>query len=348
MNIRLHKRFAVVTTILVTTLAAHPSGAHADPQSVPNGPWVQDRQNVSLSRLHTNEELAEALRRIAQASQGRITVSTIGHSNEGRPLFLAKVGTGPLHMLYIAQQHGNEPLGAEAALQLLERVGKPGSGWADVLSRVTLLVVPRVNPDGAHRFWRENFDPDCSGAFCTRGRGFDINRWHDPAVAPEANPVPEAAAVQRVYAQYRPAMVVDYHHQGSFVTDDGEAIRASIFWPNAAGVPASALTLSRQMCVLIYDTLGHYGFGVVSQYPGTLPNGIARNGYGLLGSGSVLVEMRGGIGQKSSGQLMRLAYTVMAALLEAAAEGTVSTMDPARADQIPLRGESIDNPHDDE
>jgi hypothetical protein len=100
------------------------------------------------------------------------------------------------------------------------------------------------------------------------------------------------------------------------------------------------------MCVVIYDTLAHYGFAEISQYPGTLPRGIARNSYGIRGAGSVLVELRGDIGQKSSGMLVRTAYVTMAALAEAIAEGTVTTQDPARADAIPLRGESVDNPHE--
>ncbi|HEX2771775.1 MAG TPA: M14 family zinc carboxypeptidase [Micromonosporaceae bacterium] len=329
---------------LVISTVATP--AQADPHTIPNGPWVQDNQNVSLSRLHSYEELVKSLRQIEQRSQGRISLETIGKSNEGRDIYLAKVGTGPIRVLYITQQHGNEPLGTEAALQLLTRLGQ-GKAWDDILSRVTLLVVPRVNPDGAERFWRQNYDPDCSGAFCTPGRGFDINRWHDPAVAPEANPVPEAAAVQRVFAEYQPSFVVDFHHQGSYVSADGDMITTSIFWPNAAGVPESALAFSRQICVTIYDTLSHYGFAEVSQYPGTLPNGIARNAYGLLGAGSVLVEFRGDIGQKSAGKLIRTAYVIMASLLEAAAEGTLDDADPARADLIPLRGPAVDDPHED-
>jgi hypothetical protein len=56
--------------------------------------------------------------------------------------------------------------------------------------------------------------------------------------------------------------------------------------------------------------------------------------------------MRGDIGQKSSGYLIRTFYAAMFSLLEATSEGTLSSIDPALADTIPLRGESIDNPHE--
>lgn len=342
---RRHILMTAAAAVALTAMTA--STASAVPQTVPNGPWLQDRQHVSLERLHDYDEMVTELRRIERSSHGRVALEVIGRSNEGRDLYLARVGTGPTKVLYITQQHGNEPLGTEAALQLLRRLANGGgAGWNAILAQITLLVVPKVNPDGAERFQRQNHDPDCSGAFCTPGVGFDVNRWHDPAVAPEANPVPEAAAVQRAFARYHPRFVVDFHHQGSYVTEDGDLITGSIFWPNAPGVPAPAVALSRQVCVLIHDTLTHYGFAEISQYPGTLPRGIARNAYGLQGAGSVLVELRGDIGQKSSGMLIRTAYTIMGVLAEAIAEGTVQQQDPARADTIPLRGDPVDNPHE--
>jgi hypothetical protein len=99
--------------------------------------------------------------------------------------------------------------------------------------------------------------------------------------------------------------------------------------------------LSKQASVLIYDTLMHYGFAEVSQYPGGNYEGIARNAYGLRGSGSVLVELRGGIGQKSSGYLIRTAYASMFALLESMTDGTLETIEPERADTIPERGPAV-------
>jgi len=335
-----------------TLLFAAPAAAVAQPQSVPNGPWLEDTPNMSLERLHTNAELAAELQRIADRSKGRMTVEVAGRSNEGRPLWLAKVGSGDTPVLYITQQHGNEPLGTEAALELLQRLAtSTHPEIARMRKELTILVVPRVNPDGHVRFWRQNFDPILEPGdptdFWTEGRGYDINRWHLPSLAPEDNPVPEAATVQRIWHRYRPAIVVDYHHQGSYVSDDGELITASMFWPRAdAGAGQDAIDRSKQVTYLMYETLQHYGYAEVSQYPGTQPRGIARNAYGALGSASVLVELRGDIGQKSSGYLIRTAYVAMFSVLEAATEGMLPGIDPALADTIPLRGDEIEGPHE--
>ncbi|GII54808.1 hypothetical protein Pth03_31970 [Planotetraspora thailandica] len=335
-----------LATVLGLTIAGTTT-ASAD-GTKPGGPWVQEAQHVSLERLHSYDELTSALRRLEQRSKGVVDVESIGKTHEGRDIWAATVGDGPTKVLYITQQHGNEPLGTEAALQLLQRIGTSQAKWAgDVLDDVTLRVVVRANPDGTERFQRQNVDPDCSGAFCRTGVGFDINRYHDPAMAPEANPVPESAAIQRMVRSWRPDITVDYHHQGSYRQPDGSLATASILWPTNSGVTPQVLTASKRVASVVYTSLEDYGFADVSRYPGESLAGIARNSFGLQGSASLLIELRGDLGQKSSGYLIRTAYASMAALLQAAADGSLATADPAVADAIPARGEPIDQ-HEDE
>ena len=334
---------AVLAALTVVLLAVPTASAQ---KTRPGGPWIEDKQTMSLERLHSYAELTAALRRIEQRSGGRIEVRSIGTTNEGRDIWAATVGTGETDVLYITQQHGDEPLGTEAALKLLQHLATSGSAAVDeILRELTLTIVVRANPDGAERFQRQNVDPDCSGAFCLRGVGYDINRYHDPSLAPGDNPVPEAAAIQRLYAELQPAIVVDHHHQESYVDANGDMITASLFWPNAPGVDADVVDASKQVTRLIFDTLMPFGYANVSQYPGTPLPGIARNAYGLLGSASVLVEVRGLIlGQKSSGKLIRTFYEAMWAVLTAAADGSLYDIDPSLADQIPPRGSRVFDP----
>ena len=86
------------------------------------------------------------------------------------------------------------------------------------------------------------------------------------------------------------------------------------------------------------DHMEKFGFSVVTEYPGGTYAGIGRNGYGLAGAGSILVELKGGIGQKSSGMIIKHAYEQMMAILNATADGSLGSVDPYRADEIPLRG----------
>ncbi len=291
-------------------------------------------------RLHTNAELARTLARIERAADGRVNVRSVGTSNEGRPLWLATLGTGPVRLLYVTQQHGDEPLGTESAIHALRTLGLSDSASARRLrSKITLGILVRVNPDGHERNWRFNFDPDAQPEFGQAGQGYDINRYHNPEIAPEDNPVPEAAAIQRTYLAFRPSIVVDYHMQGRYVFPDGREITTSIFWPNNPDVSAPAVRASKQVAVRVHGAFTGER-AVVSQYPGGDFRGIARNAYGLRGSASLLVELSSLPPERERFQV-RTAYESMVDLAEAAGFGRLAGIDPAEADAIPLRGEEL-------
>ncbi|PSL08262.1 zinc carboxypeptidase [Haloactinopolyspora alba] len=338
---RLHRGLAATAAAVTAVATGLGLGAvaSADPTTTPNGPWVEDSQHVSLERLHTYDELTRELRKLERRSQGQLELSSIGTTNEGRDIWQAELGTGPTKVLYVTQQHGDEPLTTEAALATVKQLGTSKASWVrDILDEITLRVIVRANPDGTERYQRQNVDPDCSGQYCEPGVGYDMNRFHDPAVDPEDNPVPESAAVQAMFRDWRPDITVDYHHQGSYVADDGSLITTSVMWPLNPEVDPAVVDASKQVAVTAYDSISAYGHGEVSQYPGSTIPGIARNSFGLQGSASLLVEFRGGIGQKSSGYLMRQGYVAMMAIAQAAADGTLADVDPARADDIPPRG----------
>jgi hypothetical protein len=289
----------------------------------------------------SNEELARVLDRLERSSRGRVDVRSVGTTNEGRPIHFATIGRGPVKVLYVTQQHGNEPLGTPAAVRALWTLGVLNSPLhRQLLNRVTLGIVVRANPDGHAHNWRFNFDPTADPEFGQRGQGYDINRYHNPDMAPEDNPVPEAAAIQRVFTAMRPSIVIDYHMQGRFQFPDGRPITTSIFWPNNAAVSQDAVNRGKQLTAFNYEALTRIARAGVSQYPGTEYEGIARNAYGILGSASMLMELSSVDKPQEEFQITS-AYTSMLATLAAAATGSLRLIDPARADQIPLRGAEL-------
>lgn len=114
----------------------------------------------------------------------------------------------------------------------------------------------------------------------------------------------------------------------------------SVLWPLNENVDPAVVDSSKQVAVTVFDTVSAYGHGSVSRYPGSTIPGIARNSFGLQGSASLLVELRG-VGQKSNGYLIRQAYVAMMAVAQAAADGTLADVDPARSDEIVPRGPSV-------
>jgi hypothetical protein len=132
-------------------------------------------------------------------------------------------------------------------------------------------------------------------------------------------------------------------------------ITGSTFWPNATGTAAAigrsaefaeAVVLSKKVVATLVTELHQRGFANVTRYPGTLPPGIARNAYGLLGAGSVLFELRGDIGQKSGGYIAKMAYLAAKSVTAALADGTLYEADVAVAEALPERGEPIGPPNE--
>ena len=185
--------------------------AFAEPQSLPNGPWVEDEQNVSLEGIMTNEELFKKLAQIEHTSQGRMELEIVGYSDAiygdlmeplGYPLYLCKFGepdTSKIPVLITTQIHGNEVLGTQAVVKLMQKFAGGGKEVNEILEKVTLWLMPRVNPDGAMnerdgewypiRQSSQIWDPEFIGLpagtrspwyYSSSRQGYDLNRDSNP------------------------------------------------------------------------------------------------------------------------------------------------------------------------
>ncbi|WP_315119197.1 M14 family metallopeptidase [uncultured Clostridium sp.] len=353
------KEISMITALGLTMVLTTSATIYAGEKPLkPNGPWITETQNVNLSSLHNYEELTKILKQIEKSSKGAMELTVAGKSNQGRDIYLAKVGNGPKSVMVITQQHGNEPLGTEAALEVLKFLSTGNKNVQDILKEVTVYIVPRVNVDGTELHHRYNVDPTAPKVnYAVEGVGYDMNRWHwqnwedsplykkDGGKTYPTNPVPEAVAVLNAYKEIKPEWVIDLHHQGTYINEEnGNMIKTSILWPTDPKAKPEAVELSKKMCSVIYTDLEHYGFSEVSLYDGGAYEGIARNSYGIAGSGSVLVEMRGNmqsLGQKSSGYLKRTFVEVMMSLISSTADGSLYEADISIAENIPKTGPSV-------
>lgn len=270
-----------VAVLLALTLLA---GAHAQiPSLSATYAWPQhDDVMAALDDAATNDW---------------VTLHSIGTSVDGKDLVLAEI-TDPASQvpvedrvvtLITTQQHGNEPAGTPAALQLLEDI-LAGDAIADTLQDQVLLLWPQANPDGAAANSRAN------------AHGTDLNRDHVHVEEPEVQ------ALHSVILQRWDVHVGMDHHEYSG-TGPGYPVPvrtydwdATILYPRHGNVRAPTLDHS----VDLYDhlisglegdgyTAGEYGVqtaaGVpVSHIAGGPDPGILRNNFGLNNVVGLLVE----------------------------------------------------------
>lgn len=128
------------------------------------------------------------------------TVETRGLSPEGRPVRLIKAGTGPLTILHVAQQHGEELSGREAIFTTMRQwADSTDPDLADYLSQVTVLFMPSCNPD-THEV-RQNVN------------GVNLNRDHIQLTQPETQ------AIHSVIRDYVPDVICDWHEGTNISTN---------------------------------------------------------------------------------------------------------------------------------
>ena len=168
------KKFSnvILPTALALTLGVS-SGALATPQSTPNGPYIEDNQNISLSSYMSNEELAKKLQNLEKSANGKMKLEIAGYSNlapdgyqteadKGEPIYVAKFGDNDPNkkrILITAQIHGNEQIGAEAAIDLIQKLSSNGKEVNEILENVSIWIMPRINPEGSDNQYEGKWYP---------------------------------------------------------------------------------------------------------------------------------------------------------------------------------------------
>jgi hypothetical protein len=306
---------------------------------------------VQLESIAFYDDVVRELDRIEQASQGLVAVDSAGQSGEGRELLYATVGTGDTVFWIQGRIHGNERLGSQSAIALLDwlRSGHPDARM--IREELTVVVIPMYNPDGAEANQR--------GA-TTPFNNLDLNRDWGPEPAPgpstESFAQSESIAWWHLFDETRPNYALDYHHVGQAAvvqgTDDLTQLQIG-----HRPIAVSAFTdeqwfTNRAMTMVVHDTVSQ--FGVINttlygpaQNPGFhIPNAVISTM--LLGDsappgevaehrvdGALFFEIRS-VGQKSSGQLVQVNVAPTKALLTAVADGSLADTDISGFDDIPF------------
>ncbi|NYJ03054.1 hypothetical protein HNR19_003752 [Nocardioides thalensis] len=201
-------------------------------------------------------QLTTALERIERTTGGVVDVEVAGQSNQGRDIYLARVGEGDAVVFVQSQIHGNEMHGTEALLALLQQWGGNSPEAQAIREQVTIVAIPRLNVDGGERDTRQNEMtwadvvadfPQLAGVqpawnYNSRVGGFDVNRDFNPDLDYVPQPAdfpgnsadtgwyitPEAQTVREVYRDLENEFgtvdyFIDLHNQWScYATEDLE------------------------------------------------------------------------------------------------------------------------------
>lgn len=305
-----------------------------DPAITYSTPGLQ----TGRSRYSSHAEVSDWLATLAaQPGKGvHATVLHIGVSQQGlalQALLLSRTRNPDAAslladkrptVLIVAQQHGNEPAGSEAALVVARELAQ---GLLEpLLDKINVLIVPRANPDGAAADQRST------------ANGIDMNRDHLLLNSPEAR------ALAGLGRDYQPLVVLDAHEYtvvGRYLQKFGtvQKFDALLQYAMTANLPefmgraseewyrrpaVAALKQQGLSSEWYYTTSTDVDDHVVSM-GGTQPD-TGRNVNGLKNTVSMLLESRGvGIGRLHIQRRVHTQVTAMVSMLQSTA---------ARADQL--------------
>ncbi|MGV2939237.1 M14 family zinc carboxypeptidase [Mesobacillus sp. LC4] len=343
------KRLIRMTSAIMILMLAFSSATYAALQ--PGGQSTNGNTNISSTLSY--QEVVKILEDIERTSKGKVDVFTLdqyGKSEQGRSIYVAKVGTGSQKIWIQAQIHGNEKLVTEAALQLLKTYAKSGEKDVEqVLEESTLYFIPMYNPDGAEMNLRQTKLTDS-------GKLIDLNRdWTSAGFE-----AVESRVVYAYWADVNPDFAIDLHHQGFkqvYGTNESTSFSLGIsLAPDGPTLPNTGYNeITKQMMAFVYDELKDYGYTHIDRYQ----VGVDREagiGYDIDIRGGVVSAMMmglnynnlnpeghshpavffetkgnssdGSLGQKSNGYLTKQNYLALKSLVHGYVTGEVEKVNP--------------------
>ncbi|MFJ7470518.1 M14 family metallopeptidase [Peribacillus frigoritolerans] len=279
----------------------------------------------------SQEEMFDHIKFLAHKNKN-IQVKTIGKSTEGRdiPMILfskdsnKSIKDSHKPLIWIQGQiHGNEPASGESTLVLAQWLTEGKLG--DVLDKVNVAIVPRVNPDGSYYFKRFT------------ANDMDANRDYLKVEYPEVQ------TIHQSIDDYEPEVILDVHEytvnpaplkkvgaNGSIASYDllissaknlniPERLRKA---SDQLLLPHVFKTLEKEkLSYHDYYTLATSGDGVLTATEGSTEARIGRNALGLKNTMTYLIETRGiNIGRTDFNRRVFAQATAQAAFIKTTTE----------------------------
>ena len=253
-----------------------------------------------------------------------VRVTEIGRSMQGRSIRAVTFGSGPTTVLLWSQMHGDEATATMSLADIVAWMGdtaRPDALRDRLASRLTVVMVPMLNPDGAELFQREN------------AIGIDINRDARRLVTPEAR------ALKRLRDSIDADFGFNLHDQNArtLTGPRGRQVAIALLAPAAdesRSWPAGR-TRAREVAAVVAASLGPHLPGRVARYDDTFEPRAFGDLMQQWGTSTVLIESGALPGDPEKQRLRALNVVAILSALDAIATGSHVRIATAPYDDLP-------------
>jgi hypothetical protein len=283
-----------------------------------------DRYCVSAitERRFTHAELWRAME--PYLDRDGVDVTEIGRSLHGRAIRAVTFGSGPTRVLFWSQMHGDESTATMALADLTRFFAEGGDDPLRrlIAERLTVVMVPMLNPDGAERFQRRN------------AVGVDVNRDGRRLVTPEAQ------ALKTLRDSIEPAFGFNLHDQGArtLAGEGGEQVAIALLAPAADSARSwgPVRTRARHLVALLAGAIGTELPGRVAKYDDAFEPRAFGDLIQQWGTSTILIESGALPDDPQKQALRRINAMVLLTALEAIASERWEGVETGPYDDLPF------------
>ena len=165
----------------------------------------------------TVDELNESSRRLAAEHPERVRIETVGHSTDGDPIPMLRIGHGEEQLLFFACPHPNEPIGAMTLEALSQQLVEDSELLGE---RYTWNLIKCIDPDSTRLnegWFKGPFTITHYAREFYRPTSFDQAEWTFPVVYKKYSffrPIPETRTLMTAITGLRPTFIYSLHNAG--------------------------------------------------------------------------------------------------------------------------------------
>ncbi len=189
--------------------------------------WHKENKEEKLfGRYITARHIAPLLNTLPQSFQ----LDHLGESVQGKAIHSLTWGQGSIRILGWSQMHGNESTTTKAVFDLFKWLHqhKDTEVVRDLFQRISLKIIPMLNPDGAEAYTRVNANK------------VDLNR------DAQERTQPESILLREVYQDFKPDLCLNLHGQRTIFGVGDPAKSATVSFLSPAQDDLRMVTQSRK------------------------------------------------------------------------------------------------------
>jgi hypothetical protein len=274
------------------------------------------RMPASQVRHRDLQNYLEQLKRLG------LKIEEVGRSYANREIYQIEFGRGPLRVFMWSQMHGDEPTATSAVVDMLAflQTNRDKNWVKQIAEKMTIRVVPMLNPDGAEFYQRRNL------------QAIDINR------DAKAQATPEGRLLKKLRDEWQPQIGFNLHNQNALTTVGKTSKQAAISLLAVNGDPTGKLDAAqirnRRIASLMVEALNEFVKGHIGRYDGSYNARAFGDNFSAWGTPTILVET-GALHGRDEMFLVKLNFVAYLAALKAIADGSETRANPAVYENLP-------------